>query len=342
MLKSPKIYNRLDQIRKILNSKQVILARKDGLPLQWEGNWYSILELINTSYHAALINKNYSNFFSEDIKYILIAGKKERSIILPLRVEKDFRINETYRKSELIKEKSLFLVFLRIENNRGENSLFFIEGVIRKTDFETFNFKDNYPQITILHRIFNKRKERLDQIFFSKPKYEAPELKIMCSFFQNHYSKYITSELSNVLQRMGLEYTNLIYAFIALDGGFIVDKIVRNEKINNSELREFSNVIDRILSLAKRNYFYSSKESFDYMVIKCVSSCFFVFRLGYGFFFIEIRNPKHLSKSIVRKAKSLENYKKTLQILAKKLDYLIKYTMVNYRFDKNERTGTNR
>ena len=342
MLKSPKIYNRLDQIRKISNAKQVILARKDGLPLQWEGSWYSVLKLINTSYQAALLYKNYTDFFSEDIKYILIDRKKEHSIILPLRVEKDFRINGIYRKAESVKENSLFLVFNSIKNNRRENSLFFIEEVISKNDFDTFNLEDNYPQIIILHRIFKKRKEHLDQLISSKSKDKVQELKIMYSFFQIQYSKYIASELSDIFQRMGIDYIDLRYAFVALDGGFIVDKIVRNEKINNTTLNEISNVIDRILSLTKRSFFYMSKDSFDYMVIECISSCYFIFRLGYGFFFIEIGIPKHLSKSIERKTKYLENYKKNFKFLAKKLEYLIKYTMDNYRFDKDERNRTDR
>ncbi len=342
MLKSPKIYNRLDQIRKIFNAKQVILARKDGLPLQWDGNWYSVLELINTSYQAAFIYKNYTDFFSEDLTHILIDGKKERSIILPLRIETNFRINGICRKSELIKEKSLFLVFNSIENNRRENTLLFNEGIINKTDFNTFNLKDNYPQIIILHRIFKKRKERLDQLISSKSKGEVLELKIMYSVFQNQYSKYIASELNDVLQRMVIDCINLRYAFVALDGGFIVDKIVKNEKLDNIALNKISYVIDRILSLAKRSFFYMSKDSFDYMVIECIFSCYFIFRLKYGFFFIEIRIPKHVSKSKVRKLQYLENYKQNLQFLAKKLEYLIKYTMVSYKVVNDERNRTNR
>ena len=259
-----------------------------------------------------------------------------------MRVEKDFRINGIYRKAELIKEKSLFLVFNSIENNRREKSLLFIEGVINKNDFDIFNFKDNYPQIIILHRIFKKRKNYLDQLIFSKSKAEVLELKIMYSFFQNHYSKYIASELRDVLQSMGMDYTDLRYAFVALDGGFIVDKIVRNEKIDNITLNEISNVINRILSLAKRSFFYLNKDFFDYMVIECISSCYFIFKLEYGFFFVEIRIPKHLSKSKVRKFKYLENYKQNFQILAKKLGYLIKYTMVSYKVVNDERNRTNR
>lgn len=135
---------------------------------------------------------------------------------------------------------------------------------------------------------------------------------------------------------MGLEYTNMRQVFIALNGGFVVDKIVRNEKINNIALNEISNIIDQILSLAKRSFFYLSKDSFDYMMNECISSRYFIFRLEYGFFFIEIRIPKHMSKLKVRKLKSLENYKQNFQILAKKLEYL----MVSYKVANDERNRT--
>ncbi len=62
MLESPKIHNRLDQIRRAFYARQVILAQRDGLPLQWAGIWYSIYELVSTSYHTALIYKNFKIF----------------------------------------------------------------------------------------------------------------------------------------------------------------------------------------------------------------------------------------------------------------------------------------
>ena len=111
---------------------------------------------------------------------------------------------------------------------------------------------------------------------------------------------------------------------------YILDKIVRNGGSNNIELNKISNVVDRILHLTKRSYyFYSSKEPFDYIIIECNSSCYFVFRQRFGFFYIKISYPKRMIKLKVRKFRCIENYKKKLQILTKKLDYLIKYTMVN-------------
>ncbi len=109
MLKSPKIYNRLDQIRKIICARQVILAKRDGLPLQWAGNWYSIYELVNISYQVSLIYKNSKDFNSEGIKYTIIDGKRESSIIIPLQVKICCKISGMHKKVELICEK--FLLF---------------------------------------------------------------------------------------------------------------------------------------------------------------------------------------------------------------------------------------
>jgi len=127
-------------------------------------------------------------------------------------------------------------------------------------------------------------------------------------------SKYIASEIRDILRRLGLEFTDLRHAFITLDGGFIIDKFERNEGFNNIELIKISNVVDQILYLTKRSYyFYSSKEPFDYVFIECNSSCYFMFRQSFGFFYIKISTPKHMIKLKVRQTQSLKNYKKDSQ-----------------------------
>ncbi len=77
-------------------------------------------------------------------------------------------------------------------------------------------------------------------------------------------------------------------------------------------------------------------------MIECTSAYFFIFRLEFDFFVIKIRIPKPTSKLTLKKSQYLEKYKKKLQIMAKRIEYLIKYTMVCYKSTKNERIRTNR
>lgn len=58
-------------------------------------------------------------------------------------------------------------------------------NIILKNGFDTVNLKDNYHQIIILHRIFKKRKEHLNQLIFSKSKAETITLKFRKVAFQN-------------------------------------------------------------------------------------------------------------------------------------------------------------
>lgn len=119
-------------------------------------------------------------------------------------------------------------------------------------------------------------------------------------------------------------------------------KNLRNKRDNYIELDKISKSIDQILYLTKKSFFYLSKGAFNCTAIECISSWHFIFDIGFGYFYIKVRIPKHTSKWNVRKSQNIENYKKKLQIIAKKLEYLINYTMANYQSANDERIRTNR
>jgi predicted regulator of Ras-like GTPase activity (Roadblock/LC7/MglB family) len=315
-----KIGDHLDRIKLLKGVENAVLTQRDGNPIQSTGVWFSKDEIFNVSSATSAIYNIGIHLHPDDLKYLLIEGKKAKILIAPLSNNSHYKTVQNIQNSEIINKNHEFFVAITALANVNLGGIFMQTNEclrkIRSTLIDSGrSFKPplvSFSEKNVQHILHGfQTKEHTDQ-----------EEKL------NLYSLSLRSEdskdLKNTLRDFNKTINNLKYAFISLEGGFIASNIIKNGIISRNRLDNISAMSYSLFQTANRCAWLLKKMRATNILLDCKDTYQFIHGLKNAVFTTEIGKktqklgllrlflPKFLNRmdKILIEASKIENSKK--------------------------------
>ncbi len=288
MILKDKIQIHLDQIKQLKGVENVVLTQRDGNPIQSTGVWFSKEEVFNISSATSAIFNVGIHLHPNKLRYILIEGKKAKILIAPLNNRLHFSLNKILEQQGILDKDNEFFIAITAEPTVNLGGIFLQTNECLKkikatliTSGQTFKpplIQINEQKIQALIEGFDIR----DEINYDS--------KI--STFSLNLSEEISLSLKKVLKDFSVTIPDLKYAFVTLDGGFIISNIIKNRSIENDALDGISAMTYSLIQTANRCAWLLKKMSAENILLDCDNSFQFINRLGNSIFSAEIAKSR--------------------------------------------------
>lgn len=286
-----KIEISFDQIKQLQGVEHVALAQRDGNPIQTSG-WFTktkslktkSYEIFNATSLASAIFNLGIHLHPQDLKYILIEGKKAKILIAPLNSPLHHSLNRILEQQVISDHNLEFFITIIAQPNTDVEGIFLQIGECLKdikttliTSGEIFKppliqFDEKVIQNII--KGFNV-KENQNKI----KGFDIKENFKLRSFSLN-LSERISSELRKILNTFNTAISNLKYAIIAINGGFIASKINNTQEIMPYQIDNIAAMSDSLFQTADQYTWLFKKMSTDTIILNCDNTFQFIYRLG--------------------------------------------------------------
>ena len=124
MLLKEKIQIHLDQIKQLKGVENAVLTQRDGNPIQSTGVWFSKDEIFNVSSATSAIFNVGIHLHPEDLKYILIEGKKAKILIAPLNSPLHYSLNRILERQGILNNAHEFFIAITAQPNINLGGIF--------------------------------------------------------------------------------------------------------------------------------------------------------------------------------------------------------------------------
>ncbi len=281
-----KIY--LDQIKNLKGVENVVLTQRDGNPIQSSGVWLSKDEIFNVSSAASAIYNVGIKLHPKNLKYILIEGKKAKILIAPLNNPVHESLNKILEQQDILKNMNEFFIGITAQPNVNLGGIFLQTNNCLKTIKTTLlssrqTFKPpliEYDEIK-LQEILNRFKIK-----------ESDEENYNFSSLLFNISEELSWELNKILNNFSLTVLDLNYAFLSVEGGFILSKILKNLKLSDRTIDNISAMSYSLFHVANRCAWLLKKMNAEDILLECNHSFQFINRIKDGIFCSEIGKNK--------------------------------------------------
>jgi predicted regulator of Ras-like GTPase activity (Roadblock/LC7/MglB family) len=283
-----KIGIHLDQIKQLKGVENAVLTQRDGNPIQSSGVWFSKDEIFNVSSATSAIFNVGIHLHPNDLKYILIEGKKAKILIAPLNSPIHYSLNKLLIEQGIIDNRHEYFIAITAQPDTNLGGIFLQTGeCLRniKTSLITSGETFKPPLIQ-----FDQQKiQNIIQGFSVK---ENDDLEYKLSPFSLSFSERISIELRRVLNNFNTAVPDLKYAYITIEGGFIASKIHKTNEIQKYQLDNISAMSYSLFQTANRCAWLLKKMNADSILLDC-DNCFqFIYGLGKSIFSTEIGKSK--------------------------------------------------
>ncbi|MFX1312381.1 MAG: roadblock/LC7 domain-containing protein [Promethearchaeota archaeon] len=279
-----KIGIHLDQIKQIKGVENAVLTQRDGNPIQSTGVWFSKDEIFNVSSATSTIFNVGIHLHPEDLKYILIEGKKAKILIAPLNSPIHNSLNKILELQNILDENHEFFIAITAQPNINLGGIFLqTNECLRKIKTSLITSGESFKPPLIE---FNNQRIQTIIEGFKVKKDEEFNLKI--SPFSLSFSKSISLQLKKVLNNISLTIPDLKYAFITIEGGFIASKLLKKIEMSSEKLDKISAMSYSLFQTANRCAWMLKKMNADRILLDCGNSFQFIEGLGKAVFSINI------------------------------------------------------
>jgi len=305
-----KIGIHLDQIKQLKGVENAVLTQRDGNPIQSSGVWFSKDEIFNVSSATSAIFNVGIHLHPNDLKYILIEGKKAKILIAPLNSPIHYSLNRILHQQGIFDNKHEYFIAITAQPNTNLGGIFLQTSECLKKIKTTLitsgeNFKPPLVQFDD-HRI-----QSIIEGFDVK---ENDNLNFKVSSFSVSLSESISIELRKVLNNISIAIPDLSYAYITIEGGFIASKLLKKLTNDDENLDNTSAMSYSLFQTANRCAWLLKKMNAETILLDCENSYQFIYGLGKAIFSTEIGKSRQ----------KLGLIRLILPKFSKKINYLVK------------------
>jgi len=279
-----KIGIHLDQIKQLKGVENVVLTQRDGNPIQSAGVWFSKDEIFNVSSATSAIFNVGIHLHPNDLKYILIEGKKAKILIAPLNSPIHYSLNRILQQQGILDNKHEFFIAITAQPNTNLGGIFLQTSECLKKIKTTLitsgeSFKPPLVQFD---------EQRIQSIIKGFNVKENEDFNLKVSSFSLNLSENIAMELRKVLSNFSIAIPDLKYAYITIEGGFIASKILKNTNDKEKNLDNISAMSYALFQTANRCAWLLKKMNAEDILLDCENSFQFIHGLGKAIFSTEM------------------------------------------------------
>jgi predicted regulator of Ras-like GTPase activity (Roadblock/LC7/MglB family) len=271
---------KLDNIKSTKGVENVVLTQRDGNPIQYSGIWLSKEEIFSVSAATSAIYNCGLQLHGNNLKYILIEGKKAKILITPLRNYGGETLNKIIQVQGLKGSENEY--FMAITTQPMIN----LGGIFLKTRKSLIDIKK--------HLILSGESFKPPLRHFSEKKIEEmfESSKIKDDLGQNEdislFSFNISNEtyinLEQILEEFNQHTLDLINTFITLNGGFIAADIVDCPDYDEHQLDSEATMSYALFSTADKCAWLLKKMHIDSILLECTEYFQFIQKVDKGIF----------------------------------------------------------
>ena len=213
-----KIKIHLDQIKQLKGVENVVLTQRDGNPIQSSGVWFTQNEIFNVCSAASAIYNIGINLYPENLKYILIEGKKAKILIAPLNTPVHETLNRILKQQGVLEDNHEFFIAITALPNVNLGGIFLqTNECLKKIKTSLITSGESFKPPLI-----EFDNEKINEILNNFNLKEEPENKKELSSFSLNISEELSWELNKILNNFSDMVKDLNYSFISLEGGFLI------------------------------------------------------------------------------------------------------------------------
>jgi predicted regulator of Ras-like GTPase activity (Roadblock/LC7/MglB family) len=283
-----KIKIHLDQIKQLRGVENAVLSQRDGNPIQSAGVWFSKDEIFNVCSAASAIFNVGIHLHPNDLKYILIEGKKAKILIAPLNSPLHFSLNKILEDQGIINDKHEYFIAITADPNVNLGGVFLqTSECLKKIKTSLITSGESFkPPLIQFDR------QRIQDILKGFDVKETDSLDLSISSFSLSFSENTSLELKKMLYDFSLTIPDLKFAFISIEGGFVASKIQKNGKIDNAKLDRICAMSYSVFQTANRCSWLLKKMNTENILFDCEHTFQFINGLGKSIFCTEIGKSK--------------------------------------------------
>lgn len=279
-----KIKIHLDQIKQLKGVENAVLTQRDGNPIQSAGVWFSKDEIFNVCSAASAIFNIGITLHPDDLKYILIEGKKAKILIAPLNNPIHSSLNKILEKQGIIEDDHEFFIAITAQPNVNLGGIFLQTSSCLKNIKTTLITSCESFKPPLIEFENTKIKQILESFSIKKENEEIAKL----SSFSLDISEELSWEFSKVLNNFSHTILDMKYALVSLEGGFILNKILKKPFDNTNEIDNISAMSYSLYQTANRCAWVLKKMTAENILLDCTNSFHFIYEINNAVFCSEV------------------------------------------------------
>lgn len=289
-----KIY--LDQIKKIKGVENVVLTQRDGNPIQSSGVWLSQEEIFSVCSATSAIFNVGIKLYPEELQYILIEGKKAKILIAPLNSPVHESLNRILTQQEIIRNNKEFFIAITALPTVNLGSIFLQTNTCLKKIKNSLIISKKEFKPPLIEFNTSKLQEILQRFKIKDPNEESYNF----SSFSLNISEDMTWELNKLLNNFSKTILDLNYAFLTVEGGFILSEILKREgKVRNS-IDAISAMSYSLFQVANRCSWLLKKMKAEKILLDTKNTFQFINQVHRGIFCSEISKNGKMRLGLIR------------------------------------------
>ena len=283
-----KIGIHLDQIKQLKGVENAVLTQRDGNPIQSSGVWFSKDEIFNVSSATSAIFNVGIHLHPDDLKYILIEGKKAKILIAPLNSPLHHSLNKILEQQGIFDNKHEFFIAITAQPNTNLGGIFLQTSECLKKIKTTLITSGE----TFKPPLIQFDDEKIQEIIGGFRVKDNENHEFNLSPFSLSLSEKISMELRKILNNFSVSVPDMIHAYITIEGGFIASKILKTIKLSYENLDNISAMSYSLFQTANRCAWLLKKMNAESILLDCENRFQFIYGLGKAIFSTEISKAK--------------------------------------------------
>jgi len=274
----------LDQIKQLKGVENAVLTQRDGNPIQSAGVWFSKDDIFNISSATSAIFNVGIKLHPNDLKYILIEGKKAKILIAPLNSPIHYSLNRILEHQGIIDHKHEFFITITSQPNINLGGMFIqANEYLKKIKMALITTGESFKPPLI--QFDDQRIQSLLQSFKVK---ENKFLNFEVTSFSLNLSESISVELRKLLNTVSIAIHDLKFAYITIEGGYLASKLLKQNENKEEELDNISVMSYSLFQTANRCAWLLKKMTADSILLDCEDRFQFIYGMEKTIFGAEV------------------------------------------------------
>lgn len=282
----------LDQIKRLKGIENVVLTQRDGNPIQSAGVWFSKSEIFNICSTTSTIFNAGIYLHPNDLKYILIEGKKAKILIAPLNSPICSQLKKVLKQHRITNKKNEFFVAITAQPNTNLGGIFLhTSECLKKIKTSLITSGESFKPPLI-----EFSEEEIRKITSNFNLKNNITLDLSLTPFSLSLSKKISNELHQILDNFSVIVPHLRNAYITIEGGAIIASITESRNLRGGDIDKMSAMSYSLFQMADRCAWLLKKMNAENILLDCGNTYQFIHKINKVILGTEIKkSPKILN-----------------------------------------------